>query len=339
MAAADQIKSLIKSYAEDDEHRFFATAMQIAASEARQGHTLIAQELKQLIEKARKEKSVAFLDTPKTVSISAPKRELKELIEVFKPRIDLSDMVLAPVVEEALSKLIKEQKNWELLKKHNLSPRRKLLLTGLPGTGKTMTAQAIAGELGLSVYIIRLDGLMSKYLGESIAKLRLIFDAMEEHRAVYLFDEFDSIGSHRDKGQDIGEIKRVLNSFLINIEKDQSNSIIVAATNLPESLDKALFRRFDDVVNYPLPNVEQITSTIKKATKGFSFIKKPNYIKLAELAVGLNYSEIAKACEEAIKEMILSGSLKLDSLEIQKSIAKKAPLKHGEAESQKTYQT
>lgn len=337
MAAADQIKNLIKSYAEDDEHRFFATAMQIAASEARQGHTVVAQELKQLIEKAKKGKSVAFLDSPKTVSISAPKRELKELIEVFKPRIDLRDMVLAPVVQEALTKLVHEQRNWELLKKHNLSPRRKLLLTGLPGTGKTMTAQAIAGELGLSVYIIRLDGLMSKYLGESIAKLRMIFDAMEEHRAVYLFDEFDSIGSHRDKGQDIGEIKRVLNSFLINIEKDQSNSIIVAATNLPESLDKALFRRFDDVVSYPLPDIKQISDTIKKATKGFSFSKKPNYNILSELAEGLNYSEITKACEEAIKEMILSGSTKVNPLEIEKSLFKKAPFKHGQTESQKTH--
>lgn len=337
MAATDQIKSLIKSYAEDDEHRFFATALQIAASEARQGHNVVAQELKTLIEKARKDKSLAFLDSPKTVSLSAPKRELKELIEVFKPRIDLKDMILAPGVQEALNKLIKEQKSWELLKKHNLSPRRKLLLTGLPGTGKTMTAQAIAGELGLSVYIIRLDGLMSKYLGESIAKLRMIFDAMEDHRAVYLFDEFDSIGSHRDKGQDIGEIKRVLNSFLINIEKDQSNSIIIAATNLPESLDKALFRRFDDVVNYPLPDLKQIIDTIKKTIKGFSFSKKPNYTKIAELALGLNYSEVTKACEEAIKEMILSGSMKLDPFEIQKSISKKAPLKHGQKESETTY--
>src|SRR5690606_14638142 len=209
-------------------------------------------------------------------------------------------------------------------------------LTGLPGTGKTMTAQAIAGELGLSVYIIRLDGLMSKYLGESIAKLRIIFDAMEQHRAVYLFDEFDSIGSHRDKGQDIGEIKRVLNSFLINIENDNSNSIIIAATNLPESLDKALFRRFDDIINYPLPNQKQISETIKKATKGFSFSKRPNYNNLSKLAEGLNYSEITKACEEAIKEMILSGSNKLNVLEVEKSLSKKALIKNAQTESTKT---
>lgn len=323
MAASEQIKSLITSYAEEDDHRFFATAMQIAASEARQGHTNVAQELKLLIERARKDKSISHLRSSKEVSIFSAKRELKELVDVFKPRITFKDMVLAPEVEDALTKLIHEQSNWELLKKHNLSPRRKLLLTGLPGTGKTMTAQAIAGELGLLVYIVRLDGLMSKYLGESIAKLRMLFDAMEEHRAVYLFDEFDSIGSQRDNGQDIGEIKRVLNSFLINIEKDDSNSIIIAATNLPNQLDKALFRRFDDVVNYPLPNVNQITDTIKKATKEFNFIKRTNLKKIAESAIGLNYSEITKACEDAIKKMILAGGLKLDASEIQKALSKK----------------
>jgi len=318
MAAADQIKSLIKSYGDGDESRFFATAMQIAASEARQGHTSFAHELKQLIEKARKERSLSFIEPGKTISISAPKRELNELIEVFQPRIKLADMVLSENVKESLEKLVNEQRKWEVLEKHNLSPRRKLLLTGDPGTGKTMTAQAIAGELGLAVYIIRLDGLMSKFLGESIAKLRLIFDAMLDHRAVYLFDEFDSIGSHRNQGQDIGEIKRVLNSFLINIEKDKSNSIIIAATNLPETLDKALFRRFDDIVNYPLPNNEQIIEIIQKSINGFSFSKKVNFSILTKIAAGLNYSEITRACEETIKEMILSGeeNLAFDDLKL-----------------------
>jgi len=323
MAAADQIKNLISSFGDGDEGRFFATAMQIAASEARQGHTSFAQELKKLIDKAKKERSLSFLDQNKVIQLSTPKRELHELIEVFQPRIKLGDMVLAPSVKADLERLITEQKKWEILKKHNLSPRRKLLLTGAPGTGKTMTAQAIAGELGVAVYIIRLDGLMSKYMGESIAKVRLIFDAMNDHRAVYLFDEFDSIGSHRDQGQDIGEIKRVLNSFLINIEKDQSNSIIIAATNLPDSLDKALFRRFDDVVHYPLPDKDQIIDIIKRNTRSFSFNQKVNYQKLAELAKGLNYSNITKACEDTIKEMILSSVDKLSLSYLQQALLKR----------------
>lgn len=323
MAAADQIKSLINSYVEGDDARFFGTAMQIAASEARQGHTTVAQELKKLIDKAKKERSDAYLIEPKTVPFSGPKRDLKELIEVFHPRIKFNDMVLAPQVKEIFNALLNEQSQWQLLQKHNLSPKRKLLLKGSPGTGKTMSAQAIAGELNLAVYIIRLDGLMSKYMGESIAKLRMIFDAMQDHRAVYLFDEFDSIGSHRDKGQDVGEIKRVLNSFLVNIEKDTSNSVIIAATNLPESLDKALFRRFDEIIDFPLPDQDEIIRTIKKSVRTFTFSKKVNYHEIAEKADGLNFSDIVKACEETIKDMLLSGAHKLDSSLLEQSLLKR----------------
>jgi SpoVK/Ycf46/Vps4 family AAA+-type ATPase len=311
MAAAEQIKSLIKSFGDGDESRFFATAMQIAASEARKGHTTFAQELKNLIGRAKKGRSNSFLDSTKTISISKPKRELNELIDVFQPKIKLNDMVLDKQVRKSLDRVIEEQRKVELLRQHNLTPKRKLLLTGIPGCGKTMTAQALAGELGLTVFIIRLDGLMSKFMGESIAKLRIIFDAMEDHRGVYLFDEFDSIGSQRDQGQDVGEIKRVLNSFLINIEKDQSNSIIIAATNLPESLDKALFRRFDDIIRYPLPEIVDIKKVLKKNLSGFSLSTRISLDKIAKEAIGLSYSDIVRACEDAIKEMIIMGNSKI----------------------------
>ncbi len=305
MAGAEQIKSLIKSYGDGDEDRFFASAMQIAASEARRGHTTFAQELKSIIEKARKNRSVTFFDRNKTIPITQSKRELHELIEVFLPKIKLNDMILAPSVTSALVKIVNEQRSWELLQQYNLGPRRKLLLLGPPGCGKTMTAQALAGELGIPVFIIRLDGLISKFMGESISKLRLIFDTMPDNRGVYLFDEFDSIGSHRNQGQDVGEIKRVLNSFLINIEKDQSNSLIIAATNMPEVLDKALFRRFDDIITYPLPDKKEIIATIKKNLTGFKFKERINYNDIAVEAEGLNYSDVVRACEETIKEMIL----------------------------------
>ncbi len=311
MAASDQIKSLIKSFGDADDDRFFASAMQIAASEARQGHTSFSQELKILIETARKNRSSIHFDQGKIVNMTASKRDINELIEVFQPRVNLSNMVLDFDVRKRLTKLVSEQKKWELLRHHNLFPIRKLLLIGAPGTGKTMTAHAIAGELGIPVFIIRLDGLLSKYMGESIAKLRLIFDLMPSQRAVYLFDEFDSIGSHRNQGQDIGEIKRILNSFLINIEKDDSNSIIIAATNLPDSLDTALFRRFDDIIKYPLPTEGEIISAIKKYTNSYSFDSRLNYANIAKSFLGLNYSDIAKACESTIKEKILSDSEKL----------------------------
>ena len=311
MPAADQIKSLIKSFGDGDEARFFASAMQIAASEARQGHATFAQELKALIDGARKNRSSVHFENGKVVNLPPSKRELNELIEVFQPRINLSDLVFDGDISARLAKLITEQKKWELLRHHNLSPIRKLLLTGPPGTGKTMTAHAIAGDLGIPVFIIRLDGLLSKFMGESIAKMRLIFDMMPAQRAVYLFDEFDSIASHRNQGQDIGEIKRVLNSFLINIDKDNSNSVIIAATNMPDSIDVALFRRFDDIIKYPLPGVQELAAAIKNYTKGHVFDSRVNFNHIARKLIGLNYSDIAKACEATIKEKVLSGSSKL----------------------------
>jgi len=313
MAAAEQIKSLIKSFGDGDESRFFATAMQIAASEARKGHTTFAQELKKLIEKAKKERSVNYLDKNKTIPILKPKRELNELIELFHPKINLQDMILDEKVRTSLNRIVQEQIKIDILRQYDLNPRRKLLLTGPPGCGKTMTAQALAGELGLAVFIIRLDGLISKYMGESISKLRLIFDAMQDYRGVYLFDEFDSIGAHRNQGQEVGEIKRVLNSFLINIEKDQSNSIIIAATNLPETLDKALFRRFDDIIYYPLPSLKDIKSILEKNLANFSLSNKSSFQKIAKEAVGLSHSDIVKSCEDAIKDMIINGTNKIST--------------------------
>lgn len=322
-AAVEQLKSLIKSFGEEDENLFFSAALQIAASEAQKGHSTLAQELKKLIDKAKENRSLKFNDRSKTIPILSSQRDLKELLDVFQPKVKLKDMILSQNVKQSLQKLIDEQGNWQLFQKFNLTPRRKILLTGPPGCGKTMTAQVIAGELGLPVFIVRLDGLISKYMGESISKLRVIFDTMVNHRGVYLFDEFDSIGSHRGNGQDVGEIKRVLNSFLINIEKDQSNSIIIAATNLPEMLDSALFRRFDDVINYPLPDKSEIELTIKKNLASFKKELKFDYHDLSEIAIGLNFSDIVRACEDSIKSMLLSGSTKIKSEDLSIALSKR----------------
>ncbi len=323
MGATEQIKSLIKHFGEGDDERFISSALQIAASEAQKGHTALAQELKSLIDKARLKRSQPFADRSKTIPILPSQRDLKELLDVFQPVIKLKDMVLDPSTRASLTSLIQEQNKWQLLKQYNLQPKRKLLLTGPPGCGKSMTAQAIAGELGIPVFIVRLDGLVSKFMGESIAKLRVIFDAMVNHRGVYLFDEFDSIGSHRNMGQDVGEIKRVLNSFLINIEKDQGNSIIICATNLPEMLDKALFRRFDDVIEFPLPTEREIVLMIQKQLQAFDFEEPLALDKIAKQFLGQNFSDIVRACEETIKAMILGGKNKLNPQDLIDALSKR----------------
>ncbi|SFU60695.1 ATPase family associated with various cellular activities (AAA) [Pustulibacterium marinum] len=325
MAAAEKIIALLKSYGDNDESRFYSTAMQIAASEAKKGHVKLAQELKILIEDIKKQRNTESLNTAKTriLHVNEAQKELHDLLELHRSNISLKNMVLNEEVSESLYRIIHEQRKYDQLLQHNLQPRKKLLLVGPPGCGKTMTAKALAGELKIPLFLIRLDGLISRYMGESIAKLKLIFDSMYQHRAVYLFDEFDSIGANRNYGNDVGEIKRVLNSFLMNIEKDESTSIIIAATNLPESLDKALFRRFDDIIQYPLPSKEEIMKLLKTQLKGYKGIDDNYLLELADISIGLSYADISNACKDAIKEMIVFGENEISYKKLLKFIQSK----------------
>ncbi|MDP3087575.1 MAG: AAA family ATPase [Methylotenera sp.] len=302
MASADQIKALLKSHISGDDTHFFSIAMQVAAHEAKLGHGKLALELRELVDNA-KAKSVRSLDN-KLVHLSKPRGELASLLNVSYPSIRRVDMVLDITVEEQLNRIIKEQRLLTKIREHGLSPRRKLLLVGPPGSGKTMTASALAGELGLPLFLVRLDALITKFMGETASKLRQVFDAITEVRGVYFFDEFDAIGSQRGLANDVGEIRRVLNSFLQMIEHDHSNSLIIAATNHPEILDYALFRRFDDVIEYSLPNAEQTKALLSRRLGKF----KSRRFKMKQVileAESLSYAEICRAVDESIKEAIL----------------------------------
>ncbi len=309
MAEAEQIKNLIKSFSDGDDTRFYATAMQIAASEARKGKIDFAEELKKLIKDSKLKSQVG---QHKTVPINSTRKELNDLLEFTRPADKLKDMVIDSRINRSIQRILDEQGEVEKLRQHNLFPRKKILLTGPPGCGKTMTARVIANELGLPLFIIRLDGLISRYMGESIAKLRLIFDTMMDFRAVYLFDEFDSIGSSRGQGNDVGEIKRILNSFLLNIEKDDSNSLIIAATNLPTELDDALFRRFDDIITYPLPTDNQIFDYYKRELPRAAFLNENTILELSELSSGLNFSDLSRICQDYLKNSLVYGEDKTD---------------------------
>lgn len=306
MAAAEQIKSLIKSYGIGDDGRFYATAMQIAAAEAKKGHVILADEIKKLIDNAKSSKS-KFTGIIRPLHDSVGQKELNELLELIQPEFKLSSMILSSKINKSLRRILDEQSKIELLKHHNLEPRKKLLFAGPPGCGKTMSASALASELAIPLFVIRLDGLISKYMGESIAKLRLIFNAMHQFRAVYLFDEFDSVGTTRTSLNEVGEIKRVLNSFLLQLEKDNSNSVIIAATNIPEFLDTALFRRFDDIIIYTLPELPEIKKLYLKRLDELNLNNSFNLEKIAKESIGLSYSEISRVCEDLAKDILVYG--------------------------------
>lgn len=302
MASADQLKALLRSHLEGDDTRFYSIAMQVAAREAKMGHGKLAEELRTLIDQA-KSRQVTSLES-RTVPISKPRGELANLLTVSYPKNRLVDMVLADDLQQQLERIIREQRHAAEILSHGLQPRRKLLLVGPPGTGKTMTASMLAGELGLPLFEVRLDGLMTKFMGETAAKLRQIFEATQQARGVYFFDEFDAIGSQRGLTNDVGEVRRILNSFLQMIEQDQSHSLILGATNHPEILDNALFRRFDDLLHYELPDEKHIAGVLKARLQNKA-VKHISWKRLASKAVGLSYAELTRAADEVLKTALI----------------------------------
>ncbi len=302
MASADQLKALLQSHLDGDDERFFAVAMQLAAHEAKLGHGRLAQDLRKLIDKAKSDRPAT--QTRRPTPIGQPRGELASLLEVSYPQARLGDMILDAPVEERLRRIIREQRHQAKIRDHGLHPRRKLLLVGPPGTGKTMTASVLAGELGIPLFLVRLDALITKFMGETAAKLRQVFDAVRDVRGVYFFDEFDAIGSQRGLANDVGEIRRVLNSFLQMIEQDDSTSVIIAATNHAEFLDYALFRRFDDVVEYGLPSRPQVVELLQHRLAGF-LMGVSDWSELAAQADGLSYADITRASQDAIKDAII----------------------------------
>jgi SpoVK/Ycf46/Vps4 family AAA+-type ATPase len=215
-------------------------------------------------------------------------------------------MVLDRRIRQRLDRILLEHRQQDKLRAHGLSPRRKILLLGPPGSGKTMTASALAGELHWPLFTIVLDGLITKFMGETAAKLRLVFDAIGRTPGVYLFDEFDAIGGRRDTDRDIGEIRRVLNSFLQFLEQDESRSLIIAATNHPELLDRALFRRFDDAITFSPPTDDGAERLMRSRLAGLD-THRMAWSRATEASRGLSFADLARACEDAAKVAILEG--------------------------------
>lgn len=317
MATAQQLKALLQSYSEADGEMFVSVALQIAAHEARTGKGKFAAEIKRLVDEIKVKQREAKVGG--SVPLARPTGELATLLSATYPRTKLSEMVLAKEQRESLELVIREYRQQGKLREHGLSARRKLLLVGPPGVGKTMTSWALAGELRLPHFTVQLHSLITKYMGETAAKLFAVFESMRHTRGVYLFDEFDAIGSMRTGSNDVGEIRRVLNSFLQFLEQDDSESLIVAATNLEDILDEALFRRFDDVIRYRLPSDEDLHALIANRLAAFT-IDRDQLDEMAQRAQGLSHAEICRACDEAAKMAVLEDRRRIDPADLERAV-------------------
>ena len=304
MATADQIKSLIKAHNSNDYERFRTIVLQIAAYEAQQNHQAFARELKRLVEKPSNIK-------PNVLNFN--KNQINPMLTLSFPSDKLRDLIISDDIRDRILRILNEYRNKNKLKSYGMTNRRKILIEGKPGTGKTFTASIIASETGLPLFTVQMDKLVTKFMGETSVKLRQIFDSVENVSGVYFFDEFDAIGADRNLDNEVGEMRRILNSFLQFLDEDSSESIIIAATNNQIILDKALFRRFDDVLHYTMPTEKEIWQLYKYKLSVYqsSFVPTSRIIEKSE---ALSHAEIIKICNDAIKQTILENKRITESI-------------------------
>ncbi len=319
MATAEQVKSLIRSHLSGEPERFLAVALRVAAHEAGQGHGALAQDIRKLVDKARLEKRGLAQRLP---------LDIKGLVISDDPDTPKKALVVPPTLRDRIERIIHEYRQQSKLKSHGLTHRRKIMLIGPPGTGKTMSAQVLAHELRLTLHTIQVDRLVTKFMGETSAKLRQIFDLIQADPGVYLFDEFDAIGGERTLENDVGEMRRVLSAFLQFIEQDVSDSIIVAASNSPKLLDRALFRRFDDTLYYEIPNEDDRKRLIKNLMGAF-LPTRFSWKTVLSNSKKLSHAEVDQACRDAIKRAILNDEKKVNASHLSRMLKERQSAHNG----------
>ena len=308
MAASEMIQELIRAHVDGNSERFRTVALQLAAREARNGHRLVAGRIRDLVDlpAPRPPDGDPLAPTP----LARPSEDLRGILAPSYPKQRAGDIVLAGDLVTVLPRVLTEHRSREILDRFGLEPRRRLLLHGPPGCGKTLAASVIAGELGLPLLRVRIETLFSRYLGQTAALLTAVFEEMHRVRGVYLFDEFDALGRQRFATNDVGEASRVVSTFLQLLDADDSGALIVAATNTAGEIDSAAFRRFDDVAHVPLPTAQALADLLTRRTKGHR-IAAAQVDELAADLAGLSFAEADRLVTEALKTTVLAGRKRL----------------------------
>ena len=304
MTSLAQVTALVDAHVNRDYARFRAVTLQIAAGLASRSEGS-ADQLRKLVER---QQSVSFMPLPSANGLLAAPPELASL----------DDMVLAPSVRAPLDRVLLEYAQREVLMVHSLRPARKLLFSGLPGTGKTMAASALARAISLPLFRVELHAVIASHLGETSTNLAKVFEHVRAMPAVYLFDEFDALSMDRSSTSDgssaSAEMRRVVNTLLQLIEDDQSNSLLVAATNHPQALDPAIFRRFDEIVTFPPLTETELTVLVDRALSGFD-TGPLDYGAIYAVNPSLGHSDLCSVLERACKDHVLAGvPISTDSL-------------------------
>lgn len=303
MARADLLKKLFSSFKQDDNDSFYKVASEIIEDERRKNHSILADELRIILNGNYQPKHTM---TPLISSTPTNKDKEIPLIEVMYPEKYFSDIVTTYEKNEQLEQIIKEFNNWDILISNGVFPTRRVLFYGPPGCGKTLTAQAISAEIGVPMLYVRFDALISSYLGETASNIRKVFDYAKNDSWVIFFDEFDAIGRSRNDSTEHGEVKRIVNAFLQQIDNYKGRSIIIAATNYEQSLDYAIWRRFDETILFDMPTNDEKRRLFFLKLGRF---KGPEHIidQYMDDMKCFSHSDVEKVCQIIMKTCILNG--------------------------------
>ena len=304
------IKEIFKSFVTEDKQKFLENARALISDEKKLNHQLFANELKSILDQTDKLNILQETDYSKTYKRNVPIPRDNEkgfpLLELKEFELSWDDII---VNEEIKSHLLSIQKgfwNKEILGTYGIKPKQKILFYGVPGTGKTLTAKILSSVLGFPLVYVRFDAIVSSYLGETATNLKKIFDFIEKGQWVVLLDEFDVVGKQRDDQYEHGEIKRVVNNFMQMLDSFNGESLIIAATNHEQLLDPGLWRRFDDIIRFELPDKDEreclfhyYFKSVKKA--------KLDYESHAIMSNGLSAADISQVVAESIRQMIIDN--------------------------------
>ena len=322
-ATNELVRQLLLSFNNNDKEAFLASAREYIEREKRMKHTQVAKEL----EKALFDKNgngVSYSERRFKNEIPIPRDSEKgfPLLEIKRFEESYENLVINKELKKQLDQIIREFKDADILATYNLSYKKKILLCGKPGTGKTYTAQIVSSLLNIPLVYIRFDSIISSYLGETASNLRKVFDYIEQGTWIVLFDEFDIIGKNRDDIHEHGEIKRVVNNFLQMMDNFSGTSLLFAATNHQYLLDPAIWRRFDDILFYDIPDENTRKNLFVRFLKPLKNEQNIDLESVIKKSDGLSPADIKMVAVEAMKLSIIESRNSLTEIDLQYALNK-----------------